>query len=366
MKSNLTRLTTLFAGLSMAGYAANISFNTFVSSGSLDAGYGGGNHHDTIGFTYAGDKFVGTIYNFQSGDNRQLYSTNLSGGGVAKFGTALPTGAGEIVVAGSLGQAGFAPGSVYAGTTDIGGSNGIVYSYSDIGGAPTAFATGLVGNVRGMLFDPGSSFGGNLLVSTDAGRIYSITSAGVASQIANLGTDAEGMDIIPVGATGWGSLGGSLVVASEGSNQMYVVSPGGAVNVATGVNISIFESINFVPEDIGLSGNPLEGYYAANFQVDIQKANASQFLSQGLGGHLLATSEFGSNSSIYDIKYTGTGFNFTQTTYNGVLPNQAEDGIFVSAQRLSDASTPEPGSVLTITGGLVALLAVRRRRLARQ
>src|ERR1019366_110710 len=156
-------------------------------------------------------------------NNLQLYSTDLNGGNVQAFGASLPTGGGEVVVAGSLGQGGFGAGTVYAGT------GGNIYKYADNGGSPSLFASGLSGGVRGMLLDPGSSFGGNLLVSTTTGSIYSMTSAGVATLIAGTGEDTEGMDIIPVGAPGWGALGGDLLVVSEGSGALRVITPGGTV-----------------------------------------------------------------------------------------------------------------------------------------
>ena len=347
------RLGFLAGLVSANSYAANITFSTFVTAGDINAAE---TQNATIGFTFAGDKFVGTVY--LGTNNRQLYSTDLNGGNVQLFGTALPNSvpSGEIVLAGSLGQGGFAAGTVYAG----GGSD--VYKYAATGGAPTLFASGLVGDLRGLLFDPGSSFGGNLLAATTAGNIYRIDSSGTPTLLANTGEDTEGMDIIPVGATGWGAYGGYLVTASEGSGAMRLISPTGTI-IATGINIPSFETINFIPEDIGLSGNPLEGYYAANYPVNIQKADAAQFKNQNLGGHLLGTSEDGSNARVWDVTYNSGTNSFSVAQYSGNLPNQAEDGIFVTAQRINDVSSPEPGSLLLMGCGLAAVLWARRRTL---
>src|SRR5215831_898704 len=102
-----SRYASLAWTLALAGAAlavqvgpanAVITFAPFVSSGSIGAVEGQTN---TIGFTYAGNKFVGSVY--FGGNNLQLYSTDLSGGSVAKFGSPLPTGSGEVVLAGSLG-----------------------------------------------------------------------------------------------------------------------------------------------------------------------------------------------------------------------------------------------------------------------
>ncbi len=345
------RCGVLLACLSMTCFGATITFNTFVSSAAISAVEG---QNATIGFTYAGDKFVGSVY--VGINNLQLYSTDLNGGSAQKFGAPLPTGGGEIAVAGSLGQGGFAAGTVYAGT------GGNIYRYADAGGSPSLFVSGLNGGVRGMLFDPGSSFGGKLLVVTTTGSIYSVTSTGVATLIASTGEDTEGLDIIPVGAPGWGALGGDLVVTSEGSGKLRVITPGGAV-IDSGLTIPSLETVNFVPLDIGLSGNPLEGYYAASYPFNIQKVSASQFLAQSLGGHLLSTSEQSGGSTAWDITYNGTSF--AAAAYTGNLPAQAEDGVFVTAQRIADTGAPEPVSVVLLGCGILAL-GLARRRLARR
>jgi Zn-dependent alcohol dehydrogenase len=57
--------------------AAPLSFGDFVTSAAINAVEG---QNQTIGFAYAGNKFVGSVY-FGS-NNNQLYSTNLTGGGV--------------------------------------------------------------------------------------------------------------------------------------------------------------------------------------------------------------------------------------------------------------------------------------------
>jgi len=80
---------------------------------------------------------------------------------------------------------------VYAGD---GGSNQI-YLVPSIG-APVLFgSTGSPENIRHIFFDPGSTFGGQMIVATNSGRIYSFNSAGTPTLIANVGEDTEGMDI---------------------------------------------------------------------------------------------------------------------------------------------------------------------------
>jgi hypothetical protein len=83
-----------------------VIFSTFVSGPSIAAVEG---QNATIAFNYAGNEFVGSVY--PGINNDQRYSTNLTGGNVQQFGAPIPNGfAGEVVVAASLGQAGFAAG----------------------------------------------------------------------------------------------------------------------------------------------------------------------------------------------------------------------------------------------------------------
>jgi opacity protein-like surface antigen len=76
----------------VAPATAAITFSTFVTSAQIGAVEGQTN---TIGFNFAGNKFVGSVY-FGS-NNLQLYSTNLTGGNVQLFGSPLPDGGGEPV-----------------------------------------------------------------------------------------------------------------------------------------------------------------------------------------------------------------------------------------------------------------------------
>ena len=254
---------------------APITFSTFVSGPSIAAVEG---QNRTIAYNYAGNKFVGSVY--IGVNNDQLYSTDLSGGNVQKFGAPIPNGfSGEVVVGASLGQAGFSAGDIYAG------AGAQIYHFANSGGTPTLFATVPDGAiVRQVFFDPGSSFGGDMLVTTTAGHLYKYNSAGNAALIASLGEDAEGMDIA---TSAWGTFAGDLLVTSENSGSVRLVSPAGVVQ--TIATVPLAEIGAFVPLNLGASGNPIEGFYAANFPVNIQFAPASEFA--GLEGDAIITSE---------------------------------------------------------------------------
>jgi WD40 repeat protein len=348
MKKRLLWATVLISAVATGARAGNIDFTTFVTSANIGAAEGG--NTSTIAFNYAGNGFVGSVY-----FDNQLYSTNLSGGAVTAFGTPLGTGTlagvqssgsvGELVVGASLGQAGFATGDIYAGS----GADGDIFHYTNNGGSQNLFATlpGGSGQVRQIFFDPGSSFGGNMLVTTTTGNIYEITSSGVVTLLASVGQDTEGMDIA---TSAWGTYAGDLVVGSEASGTLRLISPGGVVTVLGSVGeFPDAETVSFVPLNLNAS-DPLQGFYVANYASNVQFAAASNFT--GLLGDAIITDETG-GSTMWDVHYNGSTFTVTPFTFTGNAISQFEDGEFVTSQR--EQNTPEPASLLLMGSALLGL-----------
>ena len=319
-----------------------VSFNPFVGS------TGG----SPIGFAYAGNKFVGSNY-----FNNQLYQTDLTGGNLQPFGAPLPISSGsigEIYVSSSLGLGGFgssAARDVFAGSEAAGN----VYRLSNDGSTQSLFASGLNGDVRGIAFDPYGDYGFNMLVTTQTGNVYTVDSTGSPTLLANVGADAEGLDFTP---QAFGNIPAhTLVVVSEGTGQLTAITPAGE-KTDLGLHFGTPEMLSFVPLNLGDSGNPLEGFYAANYSVNVIKADASDFLAYR--GDAVITDE--GNHNMYHIFWDSSISAFS-TSVIGTFPNQPEDGVFLTSAILTPVPEPETYAMLLAGLGLLGFV-VRRRKVS--
>ena len=360
----LKRLVAWIAGAACTlvshGAMAALVFDPFVTGPELIGAVGG---NAAIGFSFAGNKFVGSIY-----FNNQLYQTDLSGNNVVKFGAPLPissASAGEIYVSSSLGLGGFASRSVFAGSQSF----GTVWTYANgatDATAATPFVTGLVGGVRSIGFDPYGVYGNDMIVATSVGRVYRVNSAGVATQIANLGVDTEGIDFAP---QAFGPIpAGTLVVLSEGDGHVRAISPAGIITDLTtpafGLTpFSTPEMLSFVPLNFDQTLDPLAGFYAARYPTEVVHSSASNFAPYL--GQAIVTEE--NTHDLYAISWDGDSF---VKTLLGDFGGQPEDGIFVTSAILnpcaepnSCTTVPEPNALALVAFGLVGFAWFRRRSL---
>jgi hypothetical protein len=349
--------------LGMTGQSGALTLNVFTDPHTV---LGGG----TIGFAYIGDGFVGSVQ--ADGTGNVLYRTDTSGGSVSIFApTVLVPGgspSSEHFVASSLGLGGFPNRDVY-----VAAGNGIIHiDHAGASGAPLitsvngAPGSTLASAVRGILFDAIGTFGNDMLVTTIGGQIYRIDSTGAATLLASVGEDTEGLDIAPLGT--FGPYGGQLIVASEGSGLLRAITTTGTVTVINPNSpIAGAEELTFVPLNLGLSGNPVEGFYGSNYTPNVVKGDASEFTS--MLGDIIVTGEF---THIVTNVHWDTTLLAPVNTNIGSFPNQPEDGIFVTAAIINPCppgevcnNVPEPDSFLLLAAALLACAAamgVSRRR----
>jgi len=300
-----------------------------------------------IGWSYAGNKFIGSILDNGTGQNL-LYSTDLTGNNIQPFGGAVtlaPTYGSEHYVSSSINMGSFVGHDVYVAS----GNN--IERISNAGVSMGLFINGssggLVGDVRGITFDAVGTFGYNMLVTTHAGNVYMVDSAGNPTLLAATGEDTEGLDVAPLGGI-WGGKNGWLFVASEGSGTIRAIDFAPAHTMLSIATVPSAEELDFVPLNLGASGNPLEGLYAANYNKDVVKMDASQFA--GLQGHIIVTGE--NTKDIWDVSAPNTA------TTVGAFTLQPEDGLFVTAAML----VPEPNCLALLALGAVALRIRARKR----
>jgi hypothetical protein len=292
--------------------SAQIKLSVFVDPHPVVSG-------GTIGFAFAGNKFVGSVQGDGAGI---LYMTDQSGSNVQLFAPNVVVRGGnpfsEHYVASSPGLAGFPRRDIY-----VAAGNGVLHISND-GSHSDMLVDGLSGPVDAILFDSVGTFGRQMLVSTEEGRVYRIDSAGTPSFIASVGIRSEAMDIAPVGA-GFGPYDGHLIVISEYEGLLRAISNAGTVSVLNPNNpIPDVESLRFVPLDLGASGSPLEGLYTANFPPNILKADASQFTAFK-GDAILRTEQL--DQRISRVHWNGHSF---EITIIGYAPGQGEDALFLT------------------------------------
>lgn len=291
----------------------------------------------TIGFAYAGNKFVGSV---QQDGTGALYSTDLTGGNVQLFAPTVSLASSpsaEHFVSSSLGLGGFPNRDIY-----VAAANTIVHIAND-GSASNTFVSGLAGSVRGITFDAVGTFANDMLITTDSGNIYRVGSAGSASLLASVGEDTEGLDVAPLG-NGFGAFDGQLIVASEGSGTLRAISVGGVVTPFA--TVASAEELSFVPLNLGASGNPVEGFYGANYTPNVIKANASEF--NGMQGDIIVTGE---TTHLVNRVHWNSVTQAFEVSQIGQFPNQPEDGLFVTEAIIN---SPEPSS-LTLAAVAAAL-----------
>jgi hypothetical protein len=112
------------------------------------------------------------------------------------------------------------------------------------------------GLMRGSLYvDRTGVFGGDLIASTTGGEVWRITSAGVATRLADVDVHLEGLVVVPNFPARFGPLAGKIIAGAEAVHLLYAFAADGTFETYTlGVDI---EDIDVVMPD--------ENFFGVNF-----------------------------------------------------------------------------------------------------
>jgi Mg-chelatase subunit ChlD len=124
---------------------------------------------------------------------------------------------------------GFRVGELYSAS----GRPGVIVKISPDGRTirnPWVTLPGEDGLLRGSLFqDRYCAMGGDLVVVTTTGGVWRVTSAGVALQLADLGTHLEGVTTVPDEPDRYGPWAGRILAGAEDQGLLYAVDAAGGV-----------------------------------------------------------------------------------------------------------------------------------------
>jgi hypothetical protein len=272
-------------------------------------------------------------------------------------------------------QGGFQVGDLFTG-------NGIAGQIVKVaaGGAvvlnPWVILPGEPALIRGSLYqDRACAFGGDLIVVTgneqtdfpgagNVGNVWRVTSAGVATKIAQFGTHLEGVVTIPNDPVKYGPAAGRILAGAEdllnpspghlnyGSNgRIYAIGPSGVVNgnvITIGVDDPADGFTNYPtsspihPEDIDLMRRNADFFGVAFSMGEILTAPATDF--DAFCNDIMITQEFPNGgfpyadfpgpvpgkSGLFILKWNGSSFGVTEFDSGNQAIQQWEHVTFLS------------------------------------
>ena len=196
-------------------------------------------------------------------------------------------------------QGGFSAGEVFTGT----GVPGVIARIAPDGGSvinPWVTLPGETGLLRGSLFqDRYCAFGGDLLVVTTVGNVWRVSSAGVATPLASVGTHLEGLTTVPNDSAKYGPWAGRALAGAEDQGRIYAISVDGTVD---------FYELGPRPEDIEIIPTH-ENFYGVDFGGStIWGAAPDQFSDKV--GDILMSQEF--PGILWHVRWNGFSFEATE------------------------------------------------------
>ncbi|GEM_PF-6183271 len=243
---------------------------------------------------------TGEPHNFELVDvfgNRQPFSNIRGLTEEVKIATARDDGG--RTTGGGKSFGGFTPGELFTGTGVAGHIARISADGSTIQN-PWVVLPGETGLLRGSLhIDRTGVFGGDLIVVTTTGNVWRVTSAGVPTKLASLGTHLEGVTTAPNNPAKYGPWAGKILAGAEQQGRIYTVDAQG--NTA-------FFSLGIKAEDIDIIPAN-ENFFGIDFSGrTLWTAPPSEFADK-VGDVLIAQEDGG---QLFHVRWNGTQFQVTQ------------------------------------------------------
>jgi hypothetical protein len=288
-----------------------------------------------------------------SGGTPTLFASGVSGNGGIFLPDSFGSLGGDFLVSAPTSGPGIIAVNSSGGQTIVPEPSSFAATGGDIV-APSGF-----GSVAGDALIAGENGGG-----FDNGVIMALSSNGTLSQFASLGTGGSSGYFLPFGLgfapTGFGSIGGDLLVTDGASGTIYAVDSSGDVSVfasvpvptLTGGAIAGLRQLAFAPAGFGSYGGDLFVSVSGS-QFGGGTSGSVDVLNSA--GALVAVLLQGAVGSPFDPR----GLYFASD--NQLLISDTDPGILSAPPSAFTAATPEPSSMLTLALGFAGIVAASRR-----
>jgi DNA-binding beta-propeller fold protein YncE len=166
-----------------------------------------------------------------------------------------------------------------------------IYSIQPTGGSATRFATipSLPNSDSSLTFDRVGSFDHKLIVTDRRGPVWTVSSGGRATQIADVGVHIEGPEVAPLA---FDPVGGKILVSNDFDDTIYAVGQNGSVTEAATYESP--ESVRFLPSNYCNYGGSGGAYFVTSeFSDQITKFPAADFNPLTPGMHALIQTKVG-------------------------------------------------------------------------
>ena len=142
---------------------------------------------------------------------------------------------------------GFTVGDFFTGT-GVPGQIARVTNNGAVAQIPWVILPSETGLLRGALhLDDTGVFGGDLLVATDSGAMWRVSSAGIPTRLGSAGVALEGLITVPNDPTRYGPFAGKAVSCNEGGAGFFTFDPNGGSVQQFPLGISSCENLNIIP-----------------------------------------------------------------------------------------------------------------------